>query len=171
MLARRTFLQAGAVAAAAAVAPFCAAAQTLGSAPAAGLVLVDGALADSVSFASAWQGSAHIDRATLLTQWPQLQAALGASGVISGLGRASDLPLVMQLVATQGARLVHHSAHAPQGATAAQATWSADLGQQLAAASRVHVCSALNAALPCARTALDATAPAPGLVAWSVAYG
>jgi hypothetical protein len=189
MLARRNFLQAAAFAAVAL--PLAAAARVAPAlrdpALAAGFVLVDPSLAESVSFADAWHDAARLDRMALLTQWPTMQSAMGAAGTLSGLTRASDVPMVMQLVALQGARVLFRSEHdarasgalqhrmsAPPAAwratdwTQAGDAWAQTLGAQLAAGGRPV--AALPAALRC--SAVEASAcQADYLVGWSIVYG
>lgn len=75
-------------------------------------VLVDSALNASVQFGKVVASTHRIGREALLTQWPTLQQNVGTHGVISGLTRRSDLPIVMQLVAEHGARIVFEQAAA-----------------------------------------------------------
>jgi hypothetical protein len=151
----------------------------------AGYVVVDASLTDSAAFADAWDVQARIDRMALLTQWPQVQAAMGAAGTVSGLTRASDLPLVMQLVSLQGARVLFRSEHDARAAGALQHqvreqrvalpsvlaaadAWSVRLGAQLAALGRPV--APAPASLRCAAGAAQ-TCGADYLVGWSIAYG
>lgn len=108
MWPRRHFLKLGAVASATAlVAPWALAGNRTSAAGQGGrhYVLVDGSLAPSVRFGHGFASSHRVDRGTLLTQWADLQSHIGAGGIVSGLTRPTDLPIIMQLVAAQGARV------------------------------------------------------------------
>lgn len=107
MWPRRHFLKLGAAASATAlVAPWALAGSRAPAAAQGGrhYVLVDGSLAPSVRFGQGFASSHRVDRDALLTQWSFLQSHIGARGVVSGLTRPTDLPIVMQMVAAQGAR-------------------------------------------------------------------
>jgi hypothetical protein len=176
MLARRTFLQASALAA---VASPLAVSARLAAATGHGIphhVLVDKSLGHSGAFASAWATDAHIARGALVSDWTRLQAALGAQGRISGLSRASDLPMVMQLVAAKGARLVYRSEHDARSGAWQHGTplpadnWSQHLGERIALRGG-GVCPApLSADLRCTNS-VPLIAPSEFLIAWSVVYG
>lgn len=108
MWPRRHFLKLGAVASATALVAPWTLAGTRSPAAVRGerhYVLVDGSLAPSVRFGQGFASSHRVDRDALLTQWADVQTHIGSSGVVSGLTRPTDLPIIMQMVAAQGARV------------------------------------------------------------------
>lgn len=130
-------------------------------------MVVDGARDASVRYGQGFADTHRIERGALLTRWADLRDQVGAHGAISGITRPSDLPVVLQLVATHGARVAFSASVGEHGLDTLLQRMRAGLGPVACARADALPRSCREGAL----AGWPAHAGAVSWLGWVVEYG